>query len=145
MIESRWERIIPPLQEFQSHLASHIPPLRIQHLNDRRWSGDLSYRYDEQLKTGLYDKFGVYLIFNACDSLEYVGLAMNSFHDRIWGHDDHVDRLLTDVIAIPHEYYFLGPALEFFLICRLNPPKNKIYNTGYTIPAAQIPSPGGSE
>lgn len=131
MIERRWEPIIPQLRDFQHHLAPHVPELRIQHANDRRWS---QQRYREQCRTGIFDQYGVYLMFDNNEVLEYVGVAMNSFHDRLWSHDSFVERMLTDVIAIPHEYYFLGVALEFFLICRLHPPKNTIYR-GYTIPS----------
>lgn len=130
MNESRWTQIIPHLEEFQRHLALHIPILHIEHLNDRRWSNE---RYREQCKTGAYNRYGVYLMFDRAEKIEYIGVAMNSFHDRIWSHDSLVERMLTDVIPIPHEYYFLGLALEFFLICRLHPPKNKVYR-GYTIP-----------
>jgi hypothetical protein len=130
MTEARWAPILPQLKEFQLHLAPHVPAFRIEHLNDRRWS---YARYREQCKTGAYNRYGVYLIFDPAEKLEYVGVAMNSFHDRIWDHDSFLERMLTDVIAIPHEYYFLGLALEFFLICRLHPPKNTVYR-GYTIP-----------
>lgn len=134
MTERRWEPVIPQILEFQHHLAPHIPQLRIEHANDRQWS---TQKYREQCKTGIFDKYGVYLMFDDSEVLEYVGVAMNRFHDRIWSHDPFLKRRFTDVIAIPHEFYFLGIALEFFLICRLHPPMNTIYR-GYTIP----PCPG---
>jgi|GEM_PF-6640606 len=137
MKETRWEPIIPHLKVFQRYLASDIPNLKIEHINDRRWSEE---RYHEQRKTGAYKRYGVYLIFDPCEVLQYVGVAMNRFDDRIWSHDAYLERMLTDVIAIPHEYYFLGPALEFFLICRLNPPKNTVYRR-YTIPELPGNSP----
>ncbi len=62
---------------------------------------------------------------------------MNRFHDRIWSHDTAVDRTLTDVILISHEYYFLGLALEFFLIARLRPLKNATYRS-YSIQARNL-------
>ena len=59
----------------------------------------------------------------------YVGLAMNRFDDRIWGHDEYVSRRWTDVIPFEHGWYFLAPALEFFLIVRLQPPDNTAYRS----------------
>ncbi len=79
-------------------------------------------------------------MFDNAECLEYVGVAMNSFNDRIWDHDSFVERRFTDVITIPHHFYFLGLALEFFLICRLHPPKNSTYR-GYTIPQYQVELP----
>jgi len=38
---------------------------------------------------------------------------------------------------LAHEYYFIAPALEFFLICRLQPPKNSQYRR-YTIPVHEL-------
>lgn len=130
----RWALILPLLEEFQRHLAQDIAPLEIEAANDIRWSND---RYLQQCKTGIFRKYGVYLIFTADESLDYVGLAMNAFNDRIWSHDDHVDRCWTDLIAFPHEHYFLAPALEFFLISHLKPPKNKVYSD-YTIQASAM-------
>jgi hypothetical protein len=130
MTETRWAPIIPHLRGFQRHLAPHVPPLAIHHLNDRRWTRE---QYLKQCKAGQFNHYGVYLMFDREEKLEYVGVAMNSFHNRIWDHDSFVERMLTDVIPIPHAYYFLGLSLEFFLICRLHPPKNTIYR-GYTIP-----------
>ena len=134
MTERRWEPIVPHLREFQRHLAAHIPELRIVPANDRRWSEE---RYREQCKNDIFEQYGVYLIFDANESLEYVGIAMNRFHDRIWSHDTAVDRTLTDVILISHEYYFLGLALEFFLIARLRPLKNATYRS-YSIQARNL-------
>ena len=137
VIERRWERIIPHIKEFQSHLAKHVPELRIEFANDNTWSND---QYKEQRKSGIYSRFGVYLMFDNAECLEYVGVAMNSFDDRIWSHRTFVERRYTDVIAIPHQFYFLGLALEFFLICRLQPPKNTTYK-GYTIPQLEVELP----
>jgi hypothetical protein len=141
MIEERWKPVLPHLLEFQKHLAELVPPLELIAANDHQWTQE---RYLEQCRTGIFNKYGVYLIFAPDESLEYVGLAMNRFHDRIWSHDDWVNRRWTDVIPLRHEHYFLGPALEFLLICRLRPPKNKVYKS-YTIPfppeAAELSGP----
>ena len=134
MIEARWEPILPVLREFQSSLRSKGSALRIVSACDRRWS---EQRYQQERKTGIYRKYGVYLIFNPLEILEYVGLAMNAFDDRIWSHDSYVNRQYTDVVAFDHTFYFLAPALEFFLIVRLQPPKNSQYK-GYTIPESAI-------
>ena len=129
MIEPRWQPIIPHLGEFQRYLAENIPPLEILAANDRAWSQE---RYLDQEKSGIFNQYGVYLIFAPDESLQYIGVAMNRFHDRIWSHDDYVDRRWTDIVPLPHAYYFLAPALEFFLICRLRPPMNRTYRA-YTI------------
>ena len=42
-------------------------------------------------------------MFDNNEALEYVCVAMDSVHDRIWSHDSFVERKFTDVIAIPHE------------------------------------------
>lgn len=132
MIEARWGPVLPHLSDFQRHLAARVPLLQIEIGNDGLWAQD---QYLQQCKTNVFNRYGVYLLFAPDESLQYVGLAMNSFHDRIWSHDEDVDRRWTDLIPIEHEYYCLAPALEFFLICRLRPPKNTIYR-GYTIPSS---------
>ena len=125
----RWKPIVPHLRDFETHLCSDFPPLQIQAANERSWS---QQRYLDQRKTGIFNGYGVYLLFAEDQTLLYVGLAMNRFDDRIWSHDHHVERHWTDVVAIGHEHYFLAPALEFFLISRLHPPRNRTYR-GYTI------------
>ena len=130
MSEARWKAILPVLEEFQSFLSAKVPKLRIVVANDRRWPQE---RYLQQRKPGIFLEYGVYLIFDPSETLEYVGLAMNTFDDRIWSHDSYVDRQWTDVIPMSHAYYFLAPALEFFLIVRLRPRKNSQYRT-YTLP-----------
>lgn len=141
-MERRWESIVPFLKEFQDYLGPRVPELEIQFGNDRRWSDE---RYEEQVRTGIFEQYGVYLIFEADEALQYVGLAMNRFQERIWMHDAYVNRQFTDLIPFRYEHYFLAPALEFFLVCRLRPPKNKVYRD-YTIPPWQLdgPTPGGS-
>lgn len=66
--------------------------------------------------------------------LQYVGKAMNSFDDRVWDrkHDEY--RRWTDLIPFCDQFYFLAPALEFFLISRATPPRNDVYR-GYRIVA----------
>lgn len=129
-MERRWQPIIPHLQEFRRQLAGHLPELRIVPANDRSWSDD---EFQTQRMTGILSQYGVYLIFAPDESLEYVGLAMYSFDKRVWSHDEHINRQWTDVIAFSHQFFFLAPALEFWLICRLHPPRNKSYR-GYTCP-----------
>ena len=133
MSEQRWDTIIPHLRDFQSHLAAHIPQLRLENATDRQWSDD---RYRQQCKTGIFDQCGVYLLFDDKEALLYVGVAMNTFHDRIWSHDWWIERRFIDVIPFPREYCFFALALEYFLICRLRPPKNSVYQ-GHTIPFVQ--------
>jgi len=133
MSECRWELIVPHLRDFQSYLAEHVPQLRIQNATDRQWSND---RYKQQCQTGIFNQRGVYLIFDNKETLQKVGVAMNTFHDRIWSHDWYIERRFIDVIPFPDEYCFLALALEYFLICRLHPPKNSVYQ-GHTIPFVQ--------
>jgi hypothetical protein len=130
MPEQRWDLITPHLQDFQSHLATHIPQLCIQNATDRQWSDD---RYKQQRTTGIFDQCGVYLLFDDKEALLYVGVAMNKFHDRIWSHDWWIERRFIDVIPFPREYCFFALALEYFLICRLHPPKNSMFQ-GHAIP-----------
>lgn len=94
--------MIPHLREFQRHLAGHASELRITAANDFRRSDE---RYQEQRKTGIFNQYGVYLIFDDNESLEYVSVVMNRFNDRIWPHGTYLNRLLTKVIPIPREYY----------------------------------------
>ncbi len=129
MIQSRWKPVIPHLQEFQRHLSGRVPELTIVAANDQLWTNE---EFENQKKTGDFKGYGVYLIFGPDESLEYVGLAMNQFDDRIWSHEACVNRRWTDVIPFCHEHYFLAPALEFLLITQLQPPKNTVYK-GYTI------------
>lgn len=135
---ARWSPIIPLLRAFETYLAADAPRLKIVHANDIGWS------YEEYLcrrrESKVFSGYGVYLIFNAEEQLRYVGLAMNTFDARIWGHDEHLSRHWTDVIPFEHGWYFLAPALEFFLIVRLQPPDNTAYR-GYTIPERVLADP----
>lgn len=130
MDEHRWQPILPHLQEFERYLAPDIPSLGIEPASDRQWTDE---QYRAHRKTGVFSKYGVYLIFAPDESLEYVGVAMNDFDSRIWSHDAYVNRRWTDVISFAHEFYFLAISLEFYLIARLQPPKNTTYRE-YTIP-----------
>jgi hypothetical protein len=89
-----------------------------------------------QCKTGIFDQCGVYLLFDDKDALLYVGVAMNTFHGRIWSHDWWIEQRFIDVIPFPREQCFFALALEYFLICRLHPPKNSMYQ-GHEIPVFQ--------
>ncbi len=126
----RWRAVESCLEEFQQHLAPHVPKFELRFADDSTWTDE---RYEEEAKTGVFGECGVYLIFNENEALQYIGVAMNGFARRIWMHDEDVDRRYTDLISIPRQFYFLAPALEFFLVCRLRPPKNKVYRN-YTIP-----------
>lgn len=120
----RWKPVIPILDEFQSFLSSKVPTLSIQPACDRSWSNE---RYREERRSGIYRRYGVYLIFDESEALRYAGLAMNAFDDRIWGHRHDPYRRWTDIIAFEHANYFLAPALECLLIVRLKPPENTSY------------------
>lgn len=124
MEERRWQPVSNVLREFHGFLAPHLPAFRITAANNRRWSEE---QYRAQCGTGIFDRRGVYLLFNSSEVLEYVGLATVSFHKRIWSHDDWVDRQWIDVIPFSDETFFLAPALEYLLIIRLRPPKNSVY------------------
>ena len=121
----RWGMVEPLLREFESYLSADAPQLRIVHANDRNWSYE-EYRQRKQ-EFKVCSGNGVYLIYDAAAQLQYVGLAMNTFDHRIWGHDEHFSRQWTDVIPFDPAWYFLAPALEFFLIVRLQPPANTAY------------------
>jgi hypothetical protein len=126
----RWSTVEPLLREFESYLATDAPRLRIVSANDCDWSYEKYRRRKREFK--LCSGNGVYLIYDAASQLEYVGLAMNTFDHRIWDHDDQVSRQWTDIIPFDPAWYFLAPALEFFLIVRLQPPANTAYRK-YTI------------
>jgi hypothetical protein len=138
MIYSRWKPIIPVLNEFKSHLASHVPEFQIEEATDREWS---DARYQEQRRKGIFRGYGVYLIFDSDELLRYVGVAMDSFNERIWDSRHEPYRRWTDVISFPHRYYWLAPALEFLLIVLLHPPENRTYCSGYTIQGYPPTSP----
>ena len=139
-MERRWASVIPSLDEFQRHLDPRVTKLPIQFADDSTWSNE---QYELEAKKGTYRKCGVYLIFDANEELQYIGVAMDGFSKRIWMHDAEVDRRFTDLIPFPPEHYFLAPALEFFLLCRLRPSKNKVYRE-YTIPAWQLDEPASA-
>mgnify|MGYP002623483324 CR=1 FL=1 len=112
----RWREIVPHLDEFQSYLATQVPRLSIEPLNDREWT---YARYRQACADGVFDRPGVYFIFAPDQTLEYIGVATGIFHDRIWSHDEWVNRRWTDGIALNDDYRFLAPSLELFLISRL--------------------------
>ena len=124
--------------------APDAPRLEIVNANDRAWSDDEYRRRKREFK--ICSGNGVYLLFNAEEQLRYVGAAMNTFDDRIWGHDADVNRHWTDVIPFPTGWYFLAPALEFFLIVKLQPPDNTVYRA-YTIGerGAAVPEVGSAK
>lgn len=122
---ARWSTIIPLLREFEGYLAEDAPRLALVHANDSRWSDEAYRRRRAELKYG--SKYGVYLLFEGTEQLRYVGLAMYSFDKRIWSHDGYISRQWTDIIPFEDTWYFLAPALEFFLISRLQPPDNRSY------------------
>jgi hypothetical protein len=132
----RWRKVEPLLREFESYLAADAPPLRIVPANDYDWS-DEEYRQQKR-DFKVCSGNGVYLIFDAASQLQYVGLAMNTFEHRIWSHDEYISRQWTDVIPFDPAWYFLAPALEFFLIVRLQPPANTAYRQ-YTISERLVP------
>ncbi len=134
MMEMRWTAVNLALAEFQSFLSPGVPKLSIQAATDRDWTQE---QYRAQCATGIFDQRGVYLLFDRNGALQYVGVAMRCFHDRIWSHDDWIQRRWIDVIAFPDTCYFLGPALEFFLIARLHPPRNTQYRD-YEIPTRSV-------
>ncbi len=118
----RWKALQVALDDFHGYLAPHIPRFQIEELNDIRWSD----AHFESLASGRpFNKPGVYIIFNHVEEIEYIGVAGYTFNKRIWTHDEHCDRCYTDVIVIEEPYTFLAPALEWFLIRHLKPPKNK--------------------
>jgi hypothetical protein len=123
----RWEKLLPALRDFQSLLAPAIPPLTVIAASDRTWTDE---EYRQRRPKGFARMRGVYLLFGPDERLLYVGLAMWSFDKRVWSHDAEIDRRWTDVIPFPDNLVCLAPALEFFLISRLDPPGNKTYR-GY--------------
>jgi len=123
--EPRWQSLRHVLEEFQSCLSDRVPRLEVVAANDRQWSEE---RYQTQRRTGIFGKQGVYLIYDDAATLQYVGLATYQFDKRIWLYDDVIpSRRWTDVIPLADEWVFLAPALEMFLIKRLQPPQNKTH------------------
>ena len=49
-----------------------------------------------------------------------------------WWHDRHCERRFTDIMPFDDRHIFLAPALDFFLISKLDPPQNSTYK-GYKI------------
>jgi hypothetical protein len=123
---TRWTPIIAALREFESYLAADAPRLEIVNAIDADWTYEEYRRRKREFK--ICRGNGVYLIFDPTATLQYVGLAMNTFDHRIWGHDEYVSRHWTDVIPFAEGWYFLAPALEFFLIAKLQPPVNTAYS-----------------
>ena len=132
-MEERWRgRVWPVLAEFQTFLSDKVPPLEIVQAVDRTWSDD---DYKRLRPDGFPSRLrGVYLIFDPESVLQYVGLAMWSFDNRVWSHDEYVTRRWTDVIPFDDRRIFLAPALEFYMISQLKPPANKQYRD-YDLPS----------
>lgn len=129
-MEDRWNSVFSELRRFERSLHPSTPRLEIHLANDKCWTVAESDAYYRQ--TGVLKKRGVYLMFDDGGVLEYVGVAMYTFNDRIWKHDHLVTRRWTDVIPFTDRNYYLAPALEFYLIARLHPPANSTYR-GYKI------------
>ena len=124
---SRWNGVLQVLREFETYLALDMPKLQIVNADDSEWSCEEYRRRRRQSQ--ICSGKGVYLLFNVEEQLRYVGLALNAFDKRIWCHDGHVRRRWTDVVTFPDNWCFVAPALECFLIVKLQPPDNSDYRT----------------
>lgn len=131
MDESRWDSLRPCIADFHKHLSATCPPLVVIQATDKTWT-------DEEYKMMRPDGFpsqlrGVYLLYDATGTLNYIGSTFVNFDKRVWTHEPRVPRRWIDIIPLSDDIYFLAPALELFLISKLHPP----YNTdgrGYVVP-----------
>ncbi len=126
----RWQAIGPVLEEFRSFLSPKVPESEIIEAADRRWGNG---EYKRLRPKGFPSRLrGVYLLFDNDERLQYVGVAMWNYDKRVWSHDRHFERRFIDIIPFDDRRIFLAPALEFFLISKLDPPQNSTYK-GYKI------------
>ena len=124
MTLSRWEPVLEAIAVFRSYLAPNVPPFELIAANDKRWTDE---EYGRLRPSGFPARLrGVYLIYDDAEALLYVGMATVCFDKRVWKHG-HAARRYTDIIVFGDEHLFLAPALEYFLITQLRPPKNTAF------------------
>lgn len=121
----RWEIVERELEEFQKYLTPKVPQVRIRKGFDRQENDRHKWASENR---DLLNQRGVYLFFDKEEKLIYVGKASTSnwFDKRVWTHEDQAkfqSRPARWIDFIPFEegLEFLAPALEEFLIGRLNP------------------------
>ena len=122
---ARWARLRECLAEFQSFLSARVPALTVTNACDFHWSDEV---WKAKRDSKLLRQCGVYLMFDKDEYLIYVGVA-GWLDKRIWSHDEQAEfrrrhRRWTDVILLAKEHAFFAPALEQFLIARLEPAHN---------------------
>jgi hypothetical protein len=121
------------LSEFCASLADGVVDLRIHFITDRTLTGE-QYAAIRESTGWVLDSAGVYIIYADDGALLYIGKAStnNWIDKRAWSHEDPehrirgVRRRWIYAIPLPEEQAFLAPALEEFLISRLNPPANRV-------------------
>ena len=101
---NHWRPIIPVIAEFQSYLSTEVQPLKIVAANDRNWT---DAEYKRFRPSGFPSRLrGVYLIFDSSEKLLYVGVAMFNYDNRVWTHDNNLERRWTDIISFEDKYVF---------------------------------------
>lgn len=130
------------LDEFQSFLSTSTAPLSLELACDWQWT---HAEYVSKRPVGFPGKCGgVYLRLDSNGTLLYIGLATYCFDKRVWQqHQEWNDRWVF-IVRIPESQMFLAPALEAFLIQKMNPPHNTNW-ASHSIVAASGPAPGSSE
>jgi hypothetical protein len=118
------------IRDFRRYLYPGFPSIDIRIGYDFSWEKAL---YKAARKDRRFHKCGVYLIFDAKETLRYIGKAIYIFDKRIWKHNVP-DARYIDLVPFDDRHAHFCLALEHFLICRLKP----TYNTqgkGYEIPS----------
>lgn len=113
-------RLVAVLAEFRTFLAPHVPPFHVENCSLEDGSRNPKLNWP-----------GVYVMYGHGEAFKYVGVASknNCIDKRVWTHERgecDPERLSTGTNIIPfeREFAFLAPALEEFLIRRLQPVAN---------------------
>lgn len=114
----RWNDLKTALDEFRG-IFSDSPAWQPELLNDR----DDNELYRSQLAARAFAGAGVYLHYSPSGDLLYVGMTMSGLH-RCWDCRPQ-DCRWTDVVPPPNGFDLFVPALEIYLIRRLQPLNNK--------------------
>jgi hypothetical protein len=123
-VPDRWHPVKEALDEFHSYLAANVR-FQIEVATRKEWVDDKEY--DLHRPEGFpSNRRGVYLLFGSDQQLLYVGLATYNFDKRVWTHDD-IDWRYLDIITFGEKLVFLAPALEYLLIRKLKPLRNKTW------------------
>lgn len=120
-MNDHWNPVRRELTEFRRYLAPKLPELAVEHAFDFI---SLAADWEWGRERGMWKERGVYLIYDDDPKLLYVGKADGTFDRRLKVQAQKHGASEVAIIIVPIRFAFITPALESFLIARMQPPLN---------------------